>query len=222
MLDRVGFRFMFFETKELEGITQLGLDSDHHWVVPHPVARQKVERTHDTPLTVGIIGHYRPEKGMDDVLDVLLAKEPTFHLIVGVPNIGSFEVGSKYGKGNPWFELRDTSAAETYCATLAECNVVLLCYTAEGYRFRASGIIADASACGTAVLVPRFPVLEHQIRFPSVVGECFEDLVEVPDCIGRVADRQRSYTSAFTAYREGRGAIALAKQLDQLTMGMER
>ena len=216
MLDQLGFCFMFFETLDCDGMRQLGLHPNRHWVIPLPVTKQDVSCSAEIPFTVGIVGHYRKEKGIDEVLDVLLADDPTFHLILGIPNIGDFVEQSDHGEGAARFELRDTSSSDLYHATLSECDVVLLCYTSDGYRFRASGLMADAAACGSVVLVPDFPILRHQIEYPVAVGQCYSELTQIPSLIFEVSKELERYKGAIDAYCAGRSAIALAKVIDGL------
>ncbi len=213
MLDRLGFRFLFLET--LDGAEYFGLNASRHWTLPHPISVGRKQMSSSAPFTVGIVGHYRPEKGIDAALDVLLENSiPECRLVIGVPNIADFK-----RPPDDRFELRDTSGREDYFSTLAECDVVLLCYPEDGYRFRASGIIADAASCGTPVLVPRLPVLEHQVSSPAPVGACYSAFDEIPACLERM--RNIDYAEALSAYAEGRSADALALRLDKLMEATE-
>ena len=151
---------------------------------------------------------------MDEVLDVLLTDDPPFRLVVGFPNVKYFSESSRHGDGGSGFELRDTSSSDAYHETLSECDVVLLCYTPEGYRFRASGLVADAAACGAVVLVPDFPVMRHQVESPVSIGMCYSDLIKIPSLIDEMSKVLDQYKSAIPIYREGRSCAALAELLD--------
>jgi len=91
-LDRLGFRFVFFEARPADALTRAGLRPDRHFDLPHPTSGAPAVRppVGDIPR-VGLIGHYRPEKGMDEALGVLLSGAAgRWRAAVGVPNVGEF------------------------------------------------------------------------------------------------------------------------------------
>jgi len=219
LLDWLGFRFVFFETMDLDAVQVLKVNKKRHWVIPLPVTdnlETRPETENRAPHTVGIIGHYRSEKGIDSVLDVILESNPNYRLILGIPNMVFFRKNSRYGKNVSGFELRDTSSPDVYRATLKACDIIVLCYTPEGYMYRPSGIVADAASCGTAVLSPCYPVLKHQVSYPAAIGSVYSKKEEIPQCIQQMLDHIEEFKNAFAPYAYARNAAALAGLFDKL------
>ncbi|MCK5921695.1 MAG: hypothetical protein KAG66_12190, partial [Methylococcales bacterium] len=115
-----------------------------------------------------------------------------------------------------WFELVDTASAEGYRETIMECDMLLLNHPAGGYEYRASGLVADAATAHVPVVVCNLPMLRHQVSQPVHIGECFNDLSEIPECIGRVSARLANKEYDFETYNQARSAQALARQLDEI------
>ncbi len=218
MIERLGFRFLFFELQDQSASQRLGMRPDFHWRIPHPVAERKHSANRCRVFTVGMVGHYRPEKGIDDALSMLLEKQVPYRVLVGVPNMEEFMKLSRFGKKLHGFELRDTSDLMDYYAALAECDVVLLSYTSDGYRFRASGLVADAAACGAAVLVPNFPTIRHQAEFPVPIGRCYGTMAEVPSLLNDMSSRIDVYKNAIMEYVAHRSGAALSETLEGLVV----
>ncbi len=114
----------------------------------------------------------------------------------------------------------DTSSFEQYLQAIAACDVIVLNHPANGYEYRASGLIADAAAAQVPVVVRNLPLLRHQVLHPEAIGECFEKGAEIPECIGRVSDRLARKEYDFETYNKARSAEALAQQLDELCKAM--
>ncbi len=219
-LGRWGCRFVFFEEVPSDLLVEYGIDSSQCCALPLPTSETPFKR--DRPggvATVGIVGQFRAEKGVDDLLDVLLPVSSNYRVVLGLPNIGEFRRLSRHADSD-WFELVDTASAEGYRKTIMGCDVLLLNHPPGGYEYRASGLVADAATAHVPVVVCNLPMLHHQVSQPACIGECFETLSEIPECIDRLSDRLANGEYDFETYNNARSAQALARQLDQICNAM--
>ena len=215
-LGRWGCRFIFFEQVPFALMKEYGIDASLCFALPLPTTETKFKRNRTgRAITVGIVGQFRAEKGVDDLLDVLWPVSSQYRVVLGLPNREEFRCLSRHADGD-WFELVDTVSAEGYRKTIMECDMLLLNHPAGGYEYRASGLVADAATAHVPVVVCNLPMLRHQVSQPVHIGECFNDLSEIPQCIDRVSDRLFRKEYDFETYNNARSAQALARQLDQL------
>lgn len=213
-LGRAGCRFVFFEFVPEEGLRRLGLEAANGLAIPHPVAPCLCRRRRAGGIeTVGVIGEYRPEKGIDELLGRLVTL--SWRVLLGLPNADEFRARSPFGS-HPKLEIIDTSDPDTYRRTVAECDAMVLNYPAGAYRFRASGLIADAAAAHVATVVRRQPVLEQQVTSPVPVGELFDDLNGLEAALKRTDERLRGGGYDFDAYCTARSSQALADRLRKI------
>jgi hypothetical protein len=219
LLDRLGFRFAFFETTDLDLLRRYGIDASRHAVLPHPVATDSGGRpaSDDGAVPrVGVVGHYRAEKGADDVV-ARLAAAPSggWRVVVGAPGIEAVRRRAPW-RDAPGVETRDTSDPAEYRRLLSECAAVVLNNRRDAYEYRPSGILADAAGAGASVLAPDFPVLQVQIAEPVVVGRAFPSGGDPVPALSALLEDRRRGAHDFAAYRAGRSAPALAERLDAI------
>lgn len=213
-LGRMGCRFVFFELIPEEALRGLGIDSKGCCALPVPVPEHGRFRTRSGGIkTVGVIGQFRAEKGIDELLEHLKALSTDYTIVVGVPNVEEFKTHSRFA-GDTWFGLKHTGGSDAYRDVLPECDVIVLNHPASGYQYRASGGIADAAAVHVPVVVRRLPVLEAQISQPVRIGESFNDLDRLADVLKTADGNLRSGAYRFEEYAAARSARALAKILD--------
>ena len=211
----LGAQWGVFETQQFHGLEPFNIPADRNLVLSHPVpclfsARRKKEK--GRPV-VGVVGAYRSEKGMDGLLGLLAESFPNYELILGVPNREEvLNVPSS-------FRVVDTGSDKAYRDVLAECDVVVQNGEKEQYFFRASGPLADAAVCGTAIVVPDFPLIRHQVLSPCSIGEVFQGLEKIPEAIRTALDQCSKRTYNFDRYCEARSVQSLANQLDQFCDG---
>jgi hypothetical protein len=166
LLGRMGCRFVFFEQIPEEPLRRLGINLKKCFSIPHPVPETGRFRARSGGIKkVGVIGQFRAEKGIDDLLQHLEALSPDYDITVGLPNGAEFKKHSKFAAGT-WFELKDTSRPDAYRNTLSECDVIVLNHPASSYQFRASGLrvsgsflCTSESAQDAASVVERFATL---------------------------------------------------------------
>lgn len=200
LLHRSGARFAMYEVCP-DGLADL--------TVPHPVPRRvSGEKSPDRPV-IGVAGYYRPEKGMDGLLRLLTQQFPDCDILAGVPNPAALQI--------PSVKVINTAAEEDYRAMLARCDVVVQNSARDSYFYRASGPLADAAASGTAVVVPDFPLLRHQVMEPVQIGETFRTPDELTPAVRRAVERMRRGGYDFESYCAARTPQAVADRLDEFS-----
>ena len=208
-LARLGTRWVIFETQSFQSLEKLKIPSPRNLVLPHPVPGKTAGQKNSARTVIGVAGYYRPEKGMDGLLRLLTEHFPDCDILAGVPNPEAVQV--------PSVKVINTAAEEDYRAMLACCDVLVQNNARDNYFYRASGPLADAAASGTAVVVPDFPLLRHQVLFPVPVGEVFQGLETVPDAVRAAIEKARSGQYDFDTYCAARTAQAVAGQLDEFS-----
>ena len=206
MLSRMGARWAVFETQDFSDLGKFNIPSDQNLVLPHPcdAMRQKSGRASlSERAVIGVAGYYRPEKGMDELIRLLQENFPNLGILLGVPNP---EAVRHLG-----VEVVDTSTDDAYREMISRCDVLVQNGAEESYFYRASGPIADAAACGTAVVVPDFPIIGKQV---AGIGEVFQGLEKMPKVVRRAIEKMRNGEYDFETYCAARSAQAIAKKLD--------
>lgn len=215
-LGRLGCRFVFFEQVPEPLLEKYRISPDSCFAWPHPVPKTVVKRTRTGALkVVGVIGQFRPEKGIDELLEQLEPLAKTYRIVLALPNLDDFVAKSRFASAD-WIEQVDTRSANDYLTAIAQCDVVVLNHPTAGYEYRASGLIADAAAAQVPVVVRNLPVLRHQIQQPVSIGECFDTLSDLPDCFQRVSNQLENGSYDFATYNKARSAKELAQKLNQL------
>ena len=191
LLSKLGARWAILETQEFSGFEKFNIPSEKNLVLPHPCdamrlksgrasLSQGLSKLRSERAVIGVAGYYRAEKGMDELVCLLRKTFPEFGILLGVPNpeaVKHLDV-----------ETIDTSTDEAYREMISRCDVLVFNHRPEGYFYRASGPVADAAACGTAVVTPDFPILGKQV---AGIGETFHPLT-APTKAPKRARRSRS------------------------------
>lgn len=215
-LGRLGCRFVFFEIIPQDGLRRTGVDAQNCFALPHPVPDSGCRRSNpDGILTAGVVGEYRPEKGTDELIRMLLAL-PLKKIRICVPNAAVFRRHSPFAT-HPGVEVVDTASPDIYRQALAACDVIVLNHPSAGYEFRASGLIADAAAAQVPVIVPELPVLAAQISRPVAVGEWFKTPSCLADALMKADQNLRAGRYRFEDYAQARTPAALAERLRRMT-----
>ncbi|UIE37500.1 hypothetical protein [Leptodesmis sichuanensis] len=121
---------------------------------------------------VGLVGRVRQEKKSGRTLNLLLKlqKKLDFLLIIGTNDFSSF---SQINLDEA--ELVNTSSKDNYFAVLTSCDIIVLNYEESKYFYRTSGVAADAIGTRTYVVCPNFPMMSHQLNYPTQVGILYDD-----------------------------------------------
>lgn len=209
MLARLGIRWAVFETQNLKGFEKFKIPSPRNLLLLHPVPAKTAGEKSKTRLVIGVAGYYRPEKGMDELIRLLIEHFPDCNIVAGIPNPEALRISS--------VEVICTASDADYRRMLAKCDVIVQNGAKDSYFYRVSGPVADAAACGTAVAAPDFPFLRHQVSAPIPVGEVFQGLAQMPDAVRSAIAKARAGQYDFNAYCIARSAQALAGRLDEFS-----
>jgi glycosyltransferase involved in cell wall biosynthesis len=215
-LARQGCRFCFFERVPEALLKDWGIDPTQSIALPHPVGKTAWTRERKGGVeTIGVIGEYRPEKGIDDLLDFLKPLASRYRILLAIPNIDEFSRDSSHGRAS-WFDRLDTSSAEAYQQAVAGCDLIVLNHAEKEYLWRASGLIADAVSARVPVLVRNLPVLSAQCLDPVPVGACFRGLSELPEYVEVVSNGLKEGKYDFSTYQTARSGLEIAHYLEQI------
>lgn len=210
-LAQMGARWALFETQELSGLTAFNIPSTRNLVLPHPVPGKTSGEKNSAREIIGVAGYYRPEKGMDELLRLLVRHFPDCDIVIGAAAPEKIkEVPEKV-------RVVNTASDEDYRRMMAQCDVLVQNGARDSYFYRVSGPVADAASCGTAVVVPDFPLLRQQVLFPVPVGEVFQGLEKIPDAVRSALAKARSGQYHFEIYCAARTAQAVTDRLDEFS-----
>jgi len=210
-LARSGACWALFETQDMPGLTAFNIPSRRNLVLPHPVPGQNAAVKNSMRPVLGVAGYYRPEKGTDGLIELLKDSFADCELLLGVSDPSELKAVPS------GFRVVDTTTDEAYRQMLARCDVLVQNGARDSYFYRVSGPVADAAACGTAVVVPDFPLLRHQVASPVRIGGFFRNLEEMPEAVRAAIESVRSGQYDFAAYCIARSAKTLAAQLDEFS-----
>ncbi len=208
-LSKLGARWALLETQNVQGLEKFNIPSESNLVLPHPVSKSPSGESGSGAPVIGVAGYYRPEKGMDALVRQLQKDLPTFKILLGVPN--------PEAAAHLDVEMVSTASEEDYFKMIERCDVLVQNGAEESYFCRASGPVADAAACGTAVVAPDFPLIHHQLTSPVSVGEVFQTLEGLQDAVRKAVETVRAGQYDFEVYCEARSVKVLAEQLDRFS-----
>ncbi len=166
-------------------------------------------------IRIGIVGMLRKGKPYARLLERLAALVSSqfehYDLVVGTPawsHDGSL--------AQPNIEVIDTDNMDQYFSLLRSLDIFVADFEHEEYFYRGSASIVDALSCGCHVVCPDFPVLNHQVTWPTRVGTTFTN----PDQLEAALTEAVSYVrangqDAQWRYREKRDWAAAAQLIDE-------
>jgi len=222
VLTRLGARWAIFETQDMNGLSVFNIPAERNLVIPlpccgggaiSPFIKNNERVSSRDRVRIGVVGYYRPEKGMDPLLYALADHFPDCELILGVPNLKNLKAIPNA------FRVVDTSSKMAYQQILQQCDVLVQNGEPENYFYRVSGLISDAATCGTAVVAPDLPLIAHQLSSPVPVGEVFQRLEEMPGRVRQTIEKVCHCRYDFKVYCAARSASALATCLDAFSRG---
>ena len=211
-----GCRFIFFEQVPSQPLKEYGINHSAFRHLSHPIPGTPVVRKKGGDVEcIGIIGQYRREKGLEELLDQLKPLTERYRIVLAIPNVEEFKNESQLS-GVDWITLIDTSDFDDYRTTIANCDVIIVNQPEEGYMYRASGLVADAAAAHVPVVARGLPVIGSQVNNPVCIGETFVNPSEIDGCIERVSERLRRGGYDFSRYEEARSVRELTSQLSDI------
>lgn len=113
----------------------------------------------DQLLTVGLLGHQRDDKGLKSLSSVVMTSvKRGFNVLV---QDSADWLKAKIGTSKA---VRYAPYVEDFGALIRECNVTLLDYSPEVYRFSGSGIAWESIASGVPVIGPKGSTISRLLR----------------------------------------------------------
>ncbi len=218
MLQRMGFRMVFFETRDLSLPSFFQLNHPRHCAIPHPVAPPSdvVGSRRAAPNTlslVGIAGHARPEKEQRALIETLVAAgRGKWRVALGASSPDIYVAALR----DSGVDVRDTAGGAEYQSFLRDCDAIVIAPRESRYRFRPSGVLADAVSAGTPAVAPDFPLFRSQLSVPCDVGEIFSRPEDLPAAVERALTRRAAGGYDFAAHCAARSPAAIARILDEL------
>lgn len=222
----LGYKFVVNEMTDV--LKHLGFNDQEiakHLSLPHPVKQINLlyDKLLDLPFNslntdsinlpkVGVIGSIRKGKRFSETLNLILNlnKKLKFSLIIGVDNFSDMNNIDLNGA-----TLIDTSNYEKYLATIEYCDIIVLNYEKSQYFFRCSGVAADAIGAKTYVICPNYPLMSHQVRYPTEVGVLYDDESELKEALEKaLVLLSSSKIQAFENHCTERSSEKMAYLLD--------
>jgi hypothetical protein len=212
----LGYKFILNET--LAPLRDLGYHKPEergHAVLLHPVQAESIAATQPEAIPkVGIVGSVRKGKRFAETLALLqqLQTQLDFTLVLGIDAPEQFQ-----HLANDRLCVMDTASHAQYLAVIAHCDVIILNYDESQYRYRCSGVAADAIGCRTYVVAPDYPMIRHQVMSPSPVGVLYQDESALESALTQALALPTTATNpAFDQHYADRSAAGLAVSLDRI------
>ncbi len=191
-------------------------------IIPHPVDCSFKPRLlpgdrvpPNAQLKLGVVGFPRDGKPIVRLAEYVynLAKKGTLgcDVVIGTHSKwAAFESLQKLG-----VPVVATDTRQSYIDTLRSLDIAVYLFEKDKYYYRASGVIADALACGCHVVCSDYPVLKHQIMWPVRVGTTFTTLDDLPEAIREASEIVYSVgQDNHWEYRKQRDARSIAEKID--------
>ena len=216
LLCKMKFRIAFLEG--LDGLEKLNVSitPEQFLYIPQiviPVQRFN-EPTEKHKKRVGIVGAYRPEKGIVKLIPYLIAIQEKGNVDIMIGTTDCVALKDHMKSSESAIDIIDTSSSDGYAEALLSCDVVLFNYIRDEYYCRASGVMIDAIECGANVVCPNYPVFRRQVLSPVPVGYLFDNESEIVETVlSALADRDTLYSN-IQAYSSFRNPQAIAKYID--------
>jgi len=225
-LQKIGFRFIVFENKSAWKVVDqhdVSLSSVRAIPIPLPQITTKAlsGEVKNKLIKIGFVGNYRKEKSPIWALQAL-------ELELELGDAGALAGCSLLlGTSDPELRSRfsevaqviDTNSYQAYLAALHACDVVVLPYDPVAYAYRTSGVLAEAIACGCAVVVPDVPILREQVFEPALVGACYADCDGIVEAVRSAVAlvRDSNFQAAIESHRVYRGTESIRDVLSALS-----
>ncbi|MGC9528721.1 MAG: hypothetical protein ACP5D7_24585, partial [Limnospira sp.] len=166
----------------------------------------------DAKIKLGVVGQIRPDKPIAKVVEQLstyVSAHPNCELVIGTP----FGQKPKELDGID-ATLRDTTEEAEYLKVLREIDILVIHYDRDRYYYRTSGVISDAGSCGCYIIASNYPVIEHQVHWPTSIGSTFDRFDEIPERLDRaIVHIRETGQDNHWQWRQQRNAEAIAKIL---------
>jgi hypothetical protein len=224
----LGYKFILNET--LSALTDLGYQDPQnqgHAVLLHPVQAETAivaAVAQAAPISerpkVGIVGSIRKGKQVEATIAQLqkLQARLEFILVIGVDQPEQLK-----HLQHEHLVLMNTAEHEDYLKVIGMCDVIVLNYDEAQYRYRCSGVAADAIGTRTYVVAPDYPMMRHQLLYPEPVGVLYETETELESALAAALKLPAAVTNpAFEQHYAQRSVQGLAMALDRILAARPR
>lgn len=195
------------------------LPPESMFVIPHPIISEVEPKLKpgerlpaDRRVKIGVVGMIRPDKPIAKLIKQLTtytATHPDCELVIGTP-LSKTPKELEHGEAT----LRDTTKEEDYLKVLQEIDILVIHYDRDRYYYRTSGVISDAGSCGCYIIASNYPAIAHQVKWPTLIGETFDDFGQIPELIDQAILHLREQgQDNHWIWRKQRNAEAIAKIL---------
>jgi glycosyltransferase involved in cell wall biosynthesis len=190
------------------------LESDKRLIhrFPTPYDGSGKLNSSETPFTVGLLGHQRREKRIDRLPYVVGALLDAGFSVILQDSSGQITASGTDQK------LTVIGYVENLSTLIASCDVVVLDYDLESYRFNGSGIFAECLASGVPVIAPYGTSMsrlidkyESGLRFVS--SDIKSLLTQVHDVKNRQPEWVRKAQKAQTLFKRANSTALFVKAI---------
>lgn len=200
---------------EYEQLLARGSQTIHQWPIPYdgvPASRCRSEL-----LTVGILGHQRDAKGLQAVGKLVNGLIRRGYRVILNDSSERLQVDTRDSD-----RLRVLGHVPILGTLIQECDLVLLNYDPEVYRFSGSGIAWEALACGVPVLAPVGTTMSRLVRdYGAGATFCTHDPASMYEQLDAMradyAKQARRAQQAAEAFKAAHGTAKLVDRVLALT-----
>ncbi|MGK7933986.1 MAG: hypothetical protein AB4041_21505 [Microcystaceae cyanobacterium] len=188
-------------------------------VIPHPMISEvmprfaKGERLSQTDkVKIGMVGMIRSDKPIKKILIKIVdyaKKHPNCEIVIGMPKKQIPKFIKELG-----IRILDTTKEKDYFEVLRNLDILVTYFDKDRYFYRASGVISDAGSCGCYIIAPDYPLIKHQITWPTSIGETFSNVEEIDTVLDKGISQVRELgQDNHWEWRKKRNAEYIAKCL---------
>ncbi|HLP88729.1 MAG TPA: hypothetical protein VK184_09100 [Nostocaceae cyanobacterium] len=217
LYDLLNYKYVINETKSaLQGLGYSEEQMSKHISLLTPILPETAENLFkDQEIKkIGVVGQIRKGKQIEKTIKLLidLQHQLDFLLVVGTDDFTALE-----GMNLEKVKLVNTASREDYMAVLASCDVIVLNYEQGKYYYRCSGVAMDAISVRTYVICPNYPLMNHQILYPSPTGLLYNEQTDLANVLKQALELPPAKENpAFEQYYQDRSLSQIAEFLDQV------
>jgi glycosyltransferase involved in cell wall biosynthesis len=209
-IDFLGYSFFIFEYDH----TPFNLKNN---VISIPFQLQdiKLPKADKAQPTIGIVGAFRKEKNMEEILASLLKLNTQKNIFEVLFACDDQKVLDAYKNCN--VTLINTNSFENYNAAINSVDILVFNYSEFDYKIRHSGVITDSICRGKIVVAPDFPIFQNQLSTPERVGFNFKNFDSLEKSLNDAIDLYYSANlqDRYNKYFEYRNLLAVSSKLNQ-------
>jgi hypothetical protein len=209
-IDFLGYSFFMFEYDKTPFNLRNKVIS-----IPFLLNDIKVPTTKAIKPTIGIVGAYREEKKMEELLSTLLSihkKSDDFDVVFACDNQAVLDIYL-----NEDITLINTLSFDNYNTAINSVDILIFNYNELDYKIRHSGVITDSIFKGKIVIAPDYPIFHSQLTTPERVGFNFKSLDSLNTNVVDAIEFYNlpNFQEKFIKYFEYRNLLSVSTRLDK-------